>query len=257
MNQTKTYITNNNEGFSLVELLIAMAISACVLTAVYSSYVTSDRVYTAQNQVVQAQQDARIALDIMGRDIRMAGFIASGDREGGDFEINTDVGGQAWSDGTGDAIEEATATAITFELDADNIAVQDLDADGTNDAGRTETVRYAYDNVTNELTMQQWQWVQGAGTWQEWDDGAGNPLGAQVMITNVTACQFDYFDADGNPLAAPLSADDRRNNLRTVAVTITVRTARPDPLYANPDGVNGGHRTRTLTSRFEARNLGL
>ncbi|MBW2645857.1 MAG: prepilin-type N-terminal cleavage/methylation domain-containing protein, partial [Deltaproteobacteria bacterium] len=84
MKQSKIINKKNNAGFTLVELLVALAISACVMTAICSIYVSSDKVYTAQNQVVRAQQDARAGLDILGREIRMAGFIRN--------TINTDNG---------------------------------------------------------------------------------------------------------------------------------------------------------------------
>jgi prepilin-type N-terminal cleavage/methylation domain-containing protein len=245
MKKTKITSKKNNKGFTLVELLVAVAISACVLTAICSLYVSSDKVYTAQNQVAQAQQDARAGLDILGREIRMAGFIAPADR----IAINTDVGLPV-SDGTNESLEEATATSITFEVDTDNDGV-------------TETVRYAYDPnpAILAITRQEWTW-NGAG-WQEWTDGTGNPLGPLTIIPNVTACIFVY-DTDADPangtLAFPLTAADR-STVRVVTITIEVRTARTDPSYVNRDTtstqINTNYRTRTLQSRFFVRNMGL
>lgn len=229
----------NIAGFTLIELLIAMAMSACVMTAIYSLYVTSDRTCTVQNQVAQAQQDARAGIDIMGREIRMAGFIAPADRD----TITTDAGLPV-SDLTNEDIEEAEVNAITFEVDTDNDGV-------------TETVRYDYNAGTLQLTRQEWSW-NGAG-WQEWDDGAGNPLGALVLIPDVTACTFVY-DTDADPangtLATPLNTAATRATVRVITITITVRTGRPDQSYTNPnDGTN--FRTRTLQSRFFLRNMSL
>jgi prepilin-type N-terminal cleavage/methylation domain-containing protein len=245
MKKTKIKSKKNNKGFSLVELLVAVAISACVLTAICSLYVSSDKVYTAQNQIAQAQQDARAGLDILGREIRMAGFIAPGDR----IAINTDAGLPV-SDGVDESLEEATPIAITFEVDTDNDGV-------------TEAVRYAYNPnpAALEITRQEWAW-NGAG-WQEWTDAIANPLGAQTIIPNVTACTFVY-DTDADPgngtLAAPLTATQRAT-VRVVTITIEVRTARTDPSYVNRDTtstqINTNYRTRTLQSRFFVRNMGL
>ena len=243
MKQTKIANKKNHAGFTVVELLVAVAISACVLTAICSLYVSSDKVYTAQNQVAQAQQDARAGLDILGREIRMAGFIAPVDR----IVINTDVGLPV-SDGTDESLEEATTTSITFEVDTDNDRV-------------TEAVRYAYNPATLAITRQEWEW--NGGGWQEWTDGAGNPLGALPIIPNVTACTFVY-DTDPDPgngtLAAPLTAA-QRETVRVVTITIEVRTARPDPSFINRDATsamfNTNFRTRTLQSRFFVRNMGL
>ncbi|MFH1672676.1 MAG: prepilin-type N-terminal cleavage/methylation domain-containing protein [Pseudomonadota bacterium] len=239
MTQSKIINKKNNEGFTLVELLIALAISACVMTAICSIYVSSDKVYTAQNQVAQAQQDARAGLDILGREIRMAGFIRD--------TINTDAGLPV-SDGNNEEIEDAQATTITFEADTDNDGV-------------TEAVCYAYNPGTREITRQEWSW--NVAGWQEWNDGAGNPLGAVALIPNVTACTFVY-DTDADPtngtLATPLTAADRAT-VRVVTINIEVRTARPDPSFVNRDATsamfNTNFRTRTLQSRFFVRNMGL
>ena len=62
-------------GFTLVELIVVIAIFSVVMTGIYSVFVRSNRAYISQEQVVAAQQEARSALDILGREIRMAGFI--------------------------------------------------------------------------------------------------------------------------------------------------------------------------------------
>jgi prepilin-type N-terminal cleavage/methylation domain-containing protein len=62
-------------GFSLVEILVVMAIMGVVTMAVYSLYQTNQKTATTQDNVVELQQNLRIALDRMERDIRMAGFM--------------------------------------------------------------------------------------------------------------------------------------------------------------------------------------
>ena len=63
------------EGVTLIELLIALVISSVLITGVYSVYITQTRTYTAQDRVVELQQDARAAFAVMTKDIRMAGFL--------------------------------------------------------------------------------------------------------------------------------------------------------------------------------------
>ncbi len=62
-------------GFTLVELLIVLVMLAVVMTAVYSLYVTHQRYAYTQEEVVDVQQNLRIAMDSMTRDIKMAGFL--------------------------------------------------------------------------------------------------------------------------------------------------------------------------------------
>lgn len=51
-----------------------MAISAVLIAAIYRTFIGQHRTYTAQEQVVDMQQNARVAINRMMREIRMAGF---------------------------------------------------------------------------------------------------------------------------------------------------------------------------------------
>ncbi len=65
---------SNRSGFTLVELMLTMAISGIIMAAIYSAYIAQQRTYLAQEQVAQMQQNIRAAMDIMTREIRMAGY---------------------------------------------------------------------------------------------------------------------------------------------------------------------------------------
>lgn len=62
-------------GFSLVELLVVMALTMIVTMAIVGIYRTSQHTAVSSDQTVELQQNLRFALDQMGRDIRMAGFL--------------------------------------------------------------------------------------------------------------------------------------------------------------------------------------
>jgi len=64
----------NRNGFTLVEVLVAMAIGAMVVTAAYSLFFTSNRTSMVQEELSEAQQNARVAMERLARDIRTAGF---------------------------------------------------------------------------------------------------------------------------------------------------------------------------------------
>jgi prepilin-type N-terminal cleavage/methylation domain-containing protein len=65
----------NERGFTLLELLIAAALLGVVLGAVYSLYLTHLRVAYTQDDVVDLQQNLRVAMDSIGKDLRMAGTL--------------------------------------------------------------------------------------------------------------------------------------------------------------------------------------
>jgi len=60
-------------GFTLIELLIAMAITGIVSAAIYTAFQSQQQSYLTQDQVTEMQQNLRAAMDIMVREIRMAG----------------------------------------------------------------------------------------------------------------------------------------------------------------------------------------
>lgn len=64
----------NNKGFTLVELLIAMAIASVVGMAGISMFSSSNWAYKVNVDVAEAQQNERVAADWLSKDVRMAGF---------------------------------------------------------------------------------------------------------------------------------------------------------------------------------------
>lgn len=65
---------SNQTGFTLVELMVSLAIFAVVAVAVTMVLMTSAKNKQETSANVEAQQTARAALDLMARDIRSAGY---------------------------------------------------------------------------------------------------------------------------------------------------------------------------------------
>jgi type IV pilus assembly protein PilW len=60
-------------GFTLIEMLIAIAVSGIVLAGLVSVFMTTNRAYTHQDETATLQQNLRVARINLERDIRMAG----------------------------------------------------------------------------------------------------------------------------------------------------------------------------------------
>ena len=73
MNKTR-HVKSNEKGFTLVELLVAMAITGIVAGAIFTAFQSQQKSYLVQDQVAEMQQNLRAGMDIMVRDIRMAGY---------------------------------------------------------------------------------------------------------------------------------------------------------------------------------------
>jgi len=67
-------MVRKNEGVTLIELLVALALSGILMAALYRVFIGGQRIYTVQEQVVDMQQNARAAIDRMTREIRMSGY---------------------------------------------------------------------------------------------------------------------------------------------------------------------------------------
>jgi type IV pilus assembly protein PilW len=64
----------SHAGFSMIELLIVIAILAILFTFMYKGFERLNRYYTAENVKASTQQSARIGVEMMVQDIRRAGL---------------------------------------------------------------------------------------------------------------------------------------------------------------------------------------
>ena len=61
-------------GFTLVEMMAAVVVTMIVVAAGFTILITSTRATQANDQAAGTQQNARIAMELLARDIKVAGF---------------------------------------------------------------------------------------------------------------------------------------------------------------------------------------
>ena len=66
--------SNGQKGFTLIEILVAVAILSIILTSLYNLFISQFRTFEAQRDVSITQRDIRASLELLERDIRLAGF---------------------------------------------------------------------------------------------------------------------------------------------------------------------------------------
>ncbi len=222
---------HNPDGFTLVELLVAMAIGLIVLAAVVTSFISQNTANIAQESVVETQQNARAIMDTLTRDIRSIGYNPT----------NKLVVGLTTTGITG-----GIASTLTFTRD---------DGDGA-----LETVEYSlYDAYANSSPPANDGKVDDLAC-QTWDDG-GNTAGQQPVAENINHLEFRYLDSNGDPTSDV-------SKVRSIQVSFMVESAKPDlkspppsQTYTTPAGTvwtsDSGYRSFFMTTTINCRNLGL
>ena len=76
-----------SSGVTLIELLIALAISSILIAGVYRVFIYHQRTYATQEQVADMQQNVRVAMNRMIREIRMAGFGGKNENTNGNNDL--------------------------------------------------------------------------------------------------------------------------------------------------------------------------
>jgi prepilin-type N-terminal cleavage/methylation domain-containing protein len=65
----------HTQGFTLIELLVALAILAVLSAQLFLVFQTQKATYVTNEQALDAQEDARLVMDLIASDARMAGYM--------------------------------------------------------------------------------------------------------------------------------------------------------------------------------------
>jgi type IV pilus assembly protein PilW len=75
----KYFRYSQNKGMSLIELLIAMTIGMLLMLGAVTLFSNNKRIYREVNSMGRLQENARFAIELLIRDIRMAGYAGCAD----------------------------------------------------------------------------------------------------------------------------------------------------------------------------------
>ncbi|HEV8664104.1 MAG TPA: prepilin-type N-terminal cleavage/methylation domain-containing protein [Candidatus Methylomirabilis sp.] len=206
-------------GFTLLETLLATAIVAVVLGAIYTMYLANQETFLKGEARSDLQQSARIAMDEMLRTLRDLGYDP---RVTGRFGFrdaaNPGTGGSC----PGGSVGCATEAEIRFTLDDDG--------DGLLDDAGTERLGFRLrDGVLQKIKP-------------------GAVLNPQPLATGITILRFTFLDAAGQRIPDPPGA----TYTLTPAQRDAVRRVRIE-LTASRD-VQGKTQAFSLTSEALLRN---
>ena len=246
---------NRNQGFTLIELMVAMGMASIVVGVIYSAYNIQTKIYTEQDKVAEMQQNIRSAMMYMQREARMAGYNA---QKASHASCNANpTAGPAIKPG----IHTATATSFGFSMDLD----EDDQCTSTGE------------NVLYTL------YTDGSGVTKIGRDDLTDLQARQPIAENIQNINFMYIFSP--PLVGTAGAKDptstpsasERDDVVAVQVSILARSETPNQTKSaatsftlprpNAWGENtsGGvvwsftdsFSRRLLTTTVNCRNMGL
>jgi len=260
-----TYTLHSKRGFTLIELMIALAITSVLLLGVYSAYSIQQRSYKTQRLIVSVQQNLRGALAVMEDEIRMAGYDSNTPHTGffGITDITIDGNGNGTLGFTGDfggAGSENNGTLDGNETFQYTIADLPIGSpDGILDLARNagggrqllaegiEAMGFAFAFDGNDADNQLDTDAGGNVLWG-YDSDGDNVLDANVA---------------GGGLPSSMNMD----RIRAVRIWVLARTKWDVPNHTDTDSYfigirtvpafNDNRRRILLTSTINCRNMGL
>jgi type IV pilus assembly protein PilW len=270
----------NQKGISLIELMVAMVVSGILVAGIYRTFVSQQHTFAVQEQVVDLQQNIRLAINRMTRELRMAGFgrlsstfFGGGKIHGTYANVVTPGGGGKSVTVVGGYLNGATLTANALAgsttIQVDNVTAFDLDKkkyisiNGL-DPHRIKAINgnqielftgetLAEDHQAGEPIFLIMAITYSIGMFDgKWsllrDDNLG--LGPQPVAENIENLQFRYVMNTGETLDVVPAA--RYDDIRMIQVSLVARTDKTDPELAK---TGDGFRRRTITSNIQLRNL--
>jgi prepilin-type N-terminal cleavage/methylation domain-containing protein len=175
-------VTSNKQGFTLIELMIAMTLSLIAMGLIYSGYRSQQVAHTNERLGVDMQQNARSTLAFMRREIRMVNYAPRA-LNGVDDDL----------DGSIDEPDESVVRGFqTVRADRLNFTL-DINSDG-DDLDDNENITYGFeasDDADGDGIADSGMAVLGR------EHRAGT--GFQPLAFDVHAVAFAYaFDADAD-----------------------------------------------------------
>lgn len=211
-----------NDGFTIVELLIVMAMSGILMGAVYSTFYSQQKSYVLQEQISAMQQNSRAGMFYLEMEIRVAGCDPTGNANA--------------------RIITADPELITFTSDIRGAAAgspPDGDTDDPNE------------NITYSLGD-----IDGDGIGDHLDRNN------EIVAEDIDALNFVYLDELGNVTATlsdirsvqiALVAKTRRRDIGYIN-NRTYKNLGGTVIYTSP---GDNFRRKLLTAEIKGRNLGL
>jgi Tfp pilus assembly protein PilW len=207
-------------GFSLIELLISSLLVVIILGGMLPLLTGGQNTYQAQAAEMAIRQGARVALDKITRETRLAGYGI---------------------DNITQVFSVASATSIQFAADIDDgdtDAPCDASFEGATDGG-AERLTYTVSGTDLLRSVDCWN-----GT--AWTSEISNQVLVPFLDTSQTL--FRFFDANGTEMTGTLNSANR-DAIRSVAIQLDLEDTSYDHIGDQE------HSTYQIASQVQIHNL--
>ena len=205
-------------GFTIIEVMIAVVISSVLITAVYQTFHSQQRSYTMQNEAAAMEQNLRGSLYLLTKELRSAGYNPN-QATTNDFRFVTSF------PATNNLFVVNYATdhsIVAFTLDT----CDGTDVCGVIEPNRNEQIAYRFNDAQKTL--------------ERFNDTQANPAQKwEIVASNIDAVYFTYFDQKNNKITT-----NNPENIEYVEIALLARTGKQDSkytnthVYTNKEGVN-------------------
>jgi type IV pilus assembly protein PilW len=239
---------NNESGFTLIELMVALAMATIVIGVIYAAYNIQTKIYTEQDKTAEMQQNLRAGMWYLQREARMAGYNPE------NIKDNSCGIGAVTLAAPGIHTAEADTFGFSMDFKGDDITDKDGDED-CDDPG--ENVTYSI-NASNL--------VRAA------------PSNRNPIAENITEIDFLYLLEDSHGVRTLSRDPGNLKDIVAVQVSMLARSKTEDraakttstftlpvPTWGAPNLANAktwqkpddSYRYRLLTTTINCRNIGL
>ena len=291
---TSTAVTahRNEKGFTLVELMITIAVASIFMMGMYAAFNSQTKIYRKESLVTTMQQNIRGGMEILGTEIRMAGYDPTGSDNFAIEDVTETVVGPYGSisfsyDINEDGVKDANET-ITYSIYDAPLG----DPDGVPDLARNEgggrqllaegieAIGIAYAVDANDDGQIEYDDRNGDGVKQAdepfyWliDSDDDNDLDASLDSDDDG--DIDRFDGEGIRTLTDINLPDlfpdpnnvALDRIRAVRVWMLARTRssplqhwdatqyKVGPYIVTPSAATRAFPRRLMECTFHARNL--
>jgi type IV pilus assembly protein PilW len=280
-------MVHKEKGFTIIELLVTLALTGIVMVAVYKSLSSQQKTYLAQDEVVAMQQDLRAVMEIMVKEIRMAGYDPTASKQFGFISLaspgSPGFGRYTSSDGIAFCADrDNSPNGIVDSSDSEQVAFR-LNVDQSGKALSPST----HDNILRKYSTGAVRWqplaesIEAIGFAYAIDDDGNSQLdtmsGATIwaidtnnppngtLNLNLDTNHDGEVDARDNPAGQLLPKPVSISRIRAVRVWILERSQHPDKDFINTNTYvvanqritpNDNYRRRLITTTVRCRNTG-